>query len=822
MQISIWFRAITVAATAAVAIPLTAAAQGLRAVEVRAAVHSDISQPLRDIPVLRSNAAAREHPVLRIPRPTATGTAAPVQALGPRVATTPGLNFDGVGQGFTGPQGTFTVNSAPPDTIGAAGATQYVQAVNSDFAVFTKSGTALYGPVPLNTLWAGFGGGCQSNNDGDPIVAYDKQANRWIISQFSVTTLPYLQCVAVSTTSDATGTYARYSFPYTAFNDYPKLGVWPDGYYISFNMFAGGTTFQGATVCAFDRAKMLVGAAATQQCFDLGTTFGGLLPSDLDGSAPPPPGAPNPIVALGRTTSTLDTWKFHVDWAVPANTTLTGPTAVTVPNYVEACGTSGTCIPQQGTTQLLDSLSDRLMHRLAYRNFGDHESLVLNHSVTVGTSVGVRWYELRNATTTPSLYQSGVVAPDALYRWMGSIAMDKAGNIAVGYSTSSSTIKPAIRYTGRLVGDAAGTMQAEASIIEGAGAQVSTLSRWGDYSAMTLDPVDDCTFFYTSEYIPANGTFNWKTRIASFKFPGCDVVADFGIAASPSSITVPQGQSGTSTISTSVTSGSPGVVALSVSGVPAGASASIVPTSVSAGANATLTFNAGTATPGLYNLTVTGTAGSTSHTTSVSVTVLAPDFSLSASPTSLSLLQGQLGNSTISTQAVTGSGTVTLSVSGVPAGAMASLNPTSVAAGSNSTLTLNAGTAVPGTYVITVSGQEGSVTHSTTISVTVAAVPDFSMSATPSALTAARRTTVTATIATAVSAGAAGTVNLSLSSVPASMAASLNPTSVTAGGSSTLTLDVGRTSPGTYMITVTGVEGTKTHAVIVPLTVTRH
>jgi len=830
MRIARYLRATALLAVSVTTIPAMAAAQGLPPVEVRASAHQDVSPALRDMPVLRSNAVGTARHALRLPRPAvaAAGAAAPQRALAPNATSTPGLNFDGVGQGFAGPAGTFTVNSAPPDTIGAVGATQYLQAVNSEFAVFNKAtGAVVFGPVPLNTLWSGFGGGCESNNDGDPIVAYDKQADRWIISQFSVSTTPFLQCVAISTSSDATGTYARYSFSYTGFNDYPKLGVWPDAYYITYNMFnAAGTSFLGSQVCAFDRAKMLTGTPATQQCVQLSSTFGGLLPADLDGATLPPAGAPNPLVALGRTTSTLDTWKFHVDWATPANTTLAGPTTLTVPLYSEACG-GGTCIPQLGTTQTLDSLGDRLMHRLAYRNFGDHEALVVNHAVATGSTVGVRWYELRNPTTTPSLFQTGLFAPDAFYRWMGSIAMDKAGNMALGYSVSGSTINPAIRYAGRLAGDAAGQMTFEATIFQGAGSQTTNLSRWGDYSAMTLDPADDCTFFYTSEYIPSNGTFNWKTRIASFKLTGCGDVADFGIAASPTSISVQQGQSGTSAISTSVVSGSPGVVTLGVSGAPAGSSASISPTSVTAGAGATLTFNAGTATPGLYTLNVTGTSGATSHSTLVSVTVLPPpppDFSLSASPNSLSLLQGQSGSSTVSTQIIGSSGTVSLSVSGVPAGATASLSPSSVAAGGSSTLSVNAGTAVPGTYVVTVTGQEGSATHSVAVSVTIAAavVPDFSITATPATLSAVRRTTATSIIGTAVVAGAAGTVNLSLSGVSNRITASLSPSSVTAGSSSTLTLDLSRALPGTYTITVTGVEGSKTHTTTVLLTVTRH
>lgn len=209
-----------------------------------------------------------------------------------RTTPTPSSNFDGVGSGFTGPQGTFSVSSAPPDTDGAVGATQYVSLVNTGFAVFNKTtGAVIYGPVATNTLWSGFGGGCESNNDGDGVVIYDRAANRWVISQFSVSTTPYLQCVAVSQTSDATGAWNRYSFNYGSSNfpDYPKMGAWPDAYYETFNVFAGGTTFSGANLCAYDRTNMLAGNTATQQCFQLSNAYGGVLPSDLDGSTPPPP-----------------------------------------------------------------------------------------------------------------------------------------------------------------------------------------------------------------------------------------------------------------------------------------------------------------------------------------------------------------------------------------------------------------------------------------------------------------------------------------------------------------------------------------------------
>jgi hypothetical protein len=498
--------------------------------EVTPAVHADVSAPLRSLSSKPRSYYLAEKPHRMIPTGPASG-AVPDGALqstvGAQIAVTPGPTFAGVGNGDYG----FTPNAAPPDPNGAVGATQYVQWVNESFAVFDKATGAIAPGFPKagNTLWTGFGGGCEVNNDGDPIVQYDKAASRWVLTQFSVTnpsTYHYLQCVAVSTTSDATGSYYRYAFDYgtTQFNDYPKLGVWPDAYYMTFNIFTNGQAFAGAKLCAYDRAAMLTGAAATQQCFQLSTSYGGVLPSDLDGTIAPPAGSPNFLLNFG--TNSLNLWKFHVDWSNPANTTLAGPINIPVAAFTPACG-GGTCIPQPGTSTKLDSLADRLMYRLAYRHFADgHEALVVNHTVKVSGSKraevdGVRWYELRNPNGTPAVYQQGSFAPDSTSRWMGSIAMDKLGNIALGYSASSGSVFPSIRYTGRVPTDPLGTMEAENTVQAGAGSQTGTLHRWGDYSALTVDPVDDCTFWYTNEYEKVNGSFNWSTRIASFKLPGC-------------------------------------------------------------------------------------------------------------------------------------------------------------------------------------------------------------------------------------------------------------------------------------------------------------
>jgi len=531
-------------------------------------------------------------------------------------------SFEGLGNGQYG----FSVTGAPPDTNGTVGATQYVQWVNTSFAIFNKSNGALMaGPTAGNTLWSGFGGGCQTNNDGDPIVVYDKLAQRWVFSQFSVSTTPYLQCIAVSTTSDATGTYNRYSFQYSNFDDYPKMSVWPDAYYETFNMFAGGTTFVGAEACAYNRAAMLNGTTATQVCFQQGTSVGGLLPADLDGTTAPPAGSPNYMLYFG--TNNLNLFKFHVDFTNPSNSTFTGPTVINVAAFSPLCG-GGTGVPQPSVTQQLDSLADRLMYRLAYRNFGSHESLAVNHSVVAGSGGGVRWYEIQNPSGTPVVAQQSTFAPDSNYRWMGSIAMDQAGDMALGYSVASGSVSPSVRFTGRVPTDPASTMETEVNIISGSGSQNGNLSRWGDYSAMQVDPEDDCTFWFTEEYMKTTGSFNWNTRIASFKFPGCGSTAtpDFTIGASPSSLTVTQGGNGTSTITITSLNGFNSATTLSATGLPSGVTAAFStnpvtpPANGSAPSTLTLTASAG-ATAGNATVTVTGASGALTHSTTIALTV---------------------------------------------------------------------------------------------------------------------------------------------------------------------------------------------------------
>jgi uncharacterized repeat protein (TIGR01451 family) len=456
---------------------------------------------------------------------SAAATTAPITApITPNIIN----NFDGIGQGVFG----ISINLAPPDTNGAVGLTQYVQWVNVEFAVFDKAtGTiAPNFPVAGSTLWKGFGGPCESNNDGDPVVIYDRLNDRWVFGQFAIRQpggflTNTLQCVAVSTSSDVTGTYNRYSFEYdNELNDYPKMSTWSDGYYVTFNMFGFPSfNFIGGDACAYDGAAMRAGQPATQICFQQVTPFGGALPADVDGHNPPPAGSPNYVV--DPEPNSLDLYKFHVDFAHPQNSTFGPAIIIPVAPFTPLCNGQRNCVPQApgDSFTLLDSLSDRLMYRLAYRNFGDRESLVLNHSVQANSdgSGGIRWYELQDPNGTPKLVQQATYSPDSSYRWMGSVAMDQSGDLALGYSVSSTAIHPAIAVATRTPNDPLNTLSAETSIFNGTGSQTGGLTRWGDYSAMQLDPVDDCTFWFTTEYLKLDGNFNWNTRIASFKFDGC-------------------------------------------------------------------------------------------------------------------------------------------------------------------------------------------------------------------------------------------------------------------------------------------------------------
>src|SRR6266568_3454438 len=500
-------------------------------ITVGASVHNDTSPPLRDMKQeqvgKKVEREANENPKVPAslkhkdsPDPVVQEFSLLLSLLAPNMPSSI-LNFDGI------PFPGVACNCAPPDTNGEVGLTQYVQIVNEGYQVFDKTtGSSLLGPSGITTLWSGFAGVCQNNGSGDPVVLYDQIANRWLISQFAGVSVPTDECIAVSTTSDATGSYNRYDFHLGSnFFDYPHLSVWPDAYYMSMNVFnSSGTAFLGPQPFAFDRAKMLAGLPATFITTGItgGSSEDAYLPTDLDGSILPPAGAPVSFVEF-PSTGAYRVFHFHVDFATPANSTFTLFSSPAAAGFSLLCPTTRSCVPQLGTTNKVDGIGDRLMFRLAYRNFGDHEAVVGNYTVSSSGVAGVRWFELRNVTSGPvTVFQESTYQPDTIWRWMGSAAMDQQGNLAVGYSASSTSINPQIRYAGRLFNDPLDTLtQGETTLFAGAGSQTGGLTRWGDYSDLTIDPVDDCTFWYTQEYIPANGSFNWRTRIGSFSFPGC-------------------------------------------------------------------------------------------------------------------------------------------------------------------------------------------------------------------------------------------------------------------------------------------------------------
>src|SRR5438105_4161979 len=518
-----------------------------------------LTRPLRELAKIRPASGVR-HEVREPARPKAptdTPQRGSAQTLAGPVLSAPtptGLSFDGVGVGFRG----FVPSGNPPDTNGRVGAKQYVQWNNTSFAVFDKTtGAALTGPVAGNALFQELGGDCALHNDGDPVVAYDIMAGRWILAQFVVGGDPDFshQCVAVSQTEDATGPYFVYDFVTDPVNfvDYPKIGVWPDGYYMSGHVFNGsGTAFLAGRIFVFERDQMLKGLPARQLQADLKKYGGkpqfGFLPSDLDSLTPPPAGeaafviGPNPNT-VNRLTST----RVAVKWGGAPSIKLTESLIQEswgIPPCVNDTDAHDhrDCVPEPAPAtpgDYVDNLDFRLMYRLAYRNFGGspvQESLVGN--VTVGGAQSkpghgaIRWYEFRNAgtsTTTPTIFQASTYDPDSAYRWMGSIAMDKDHNIALGYSKSSLSVIPSIFITGRLSTDAPNTLGTEAQVRAGVGVQTAGAgNRWGDYSAMTVDPVDQCTFYYTNEYLKTNGAFNWSTRIASYRFPSCTAAPAWG------------------------------------------------------------------------------------------------------------------------------------------------------------------------------------------------------------------------------------------------------------------------------------------------------
>jgi hypothetical protein len=481
-------------------------------------------------------------------------------ALGRSMAATPPkkiagfANFEGLSNTDNFNLFGFRVN--PPDPVGDVGPRHYVEMVNLAVAVYDKQGNVLMGPLAIGDLWAGFPVEDCTDPSGDPIVVYDQLVNRWILSQFTTrfTANPiddrFYNCVAVSKTPDPTGEYYRYAFPSgNFFPDYPKYGVWTDSYILTTRDF-GPTVEYGISVYALEKAKMISGnpnARAVQFFLDsdvvpVALIGDGLLPSDIDGHRRPQNGIAAPIFGTqdagafyGATFDAINVWELKVLWNSRAEASLKLAAQLPVAPFdsIFPCApTSRDCLPQPGVapTQYLDILSyrQRPTHRLAYRNFGSHEALVTNQSVEARPGLaGVRWYEVRRSDGAYTVFQQGTFAPDdGVHRWMGSAAMDRDGNMALGYSVVNGVdVFPGIRYATRNAGDPLGEMTAEGTIIDGTGVQTTINSRWGDYTSLNVDPTDDCTFWYVNEYYTAAGQASspagWQTRIASFKLDGC-------------------------------------------------------------------------------------------------------------------------------------------------------------------------------------------------------------------------------------------------------------------------------------------------------------
>jgi hypothetical protein len=511
----------------------------------------DISPPLRDLIRLPSSPPYNFH-ALEAPRTIRLRGAGralidePVEqhSSEAQVSATIGVNVLGI---------TDVDQAGPSDQNLAVGDTQVVEWLNLSYAVFDKgTGDLIAGPFEGNTLWSGFNGRCALDNNVDVIAQWDKVHHRWLMAYNDFTPLPRLACIAVSQTADATGSYYRYEYTLSSDNDnlpdYPKWGIWTNAYYqANNNLDRGYRTFVGAYPCAYNSAKLLVGDPSAEQiCFQLSVNDFGLLPGDLDSPTPPPANQDEFFIGsygMGSGNDSLYLYSMHPDFSNPSQSTITGNNLsqpITVAPYNLTCNGMGnsTCVPQLNG-ELLYTLGDRLMYRFAYyddppaAHVGPvagplpRQHWLVSHTVQVsGGQAGMRWYEFvapqhKVGPTDLSVYQQGTFAPDSNWRWMGSIARDKVGDILMGYSLSSSTMYPAVAFTGRVPTDPLGTMEGEQVIYAGTGAQINTGGSWGDYSSLQLDQADGCTFWYTNEYYITTSSDNFNTRLASIKFNGC-------------------------------------------------------------------------------------------------------------------------------------------------------------------------------------------------------------------------------------------------------------------------------------------------------------
>jgi hypothetical protein len=545
-------------------------APGTQTPDVVRLIGPAVATNLRDLPYVPSGPKIKREVMMRHQRRGSSGPAESetspfahfqslLETIFRPVPTMPSplLTFDGVNAAAS------QCSCLPPDTIGDVGPNHYVQAVNVAFRVFDKSGNPL-GPVTtFDSFFAHpplIGTPCgDGQNQGDPFVFYDHMADRWVISDFAFEDLdvpPFYQCIGVSQTGDPTGAYNLYAVQVDAANptflgDYPKFALWSDpqpggAYHFTVNLFhfVPSFGFDGVRVFALDRASMLAGGPANAIAFTILAGLGdsySLLPAGFRTGAPPPAGRDEFLLAIdtpfsgGVVLTEVHGWLFHVDFAVPGNSTIGvgadhDPNAeITVDGFIDAFTNTTLLVPQPGTAQKLDTVGDRLFTPVVYQNLNGTESLWANSTDFLNYPNGptaVRWYQF-NVTggsfpATPVQQQSWDNGGDGLWRWMAAVAVDEKGNMAIGYSTSGPSAPnfPSIRYAGRLAGDPLNDLgQGEAILKAGDGVQTHSAGRWGDYSMNVVDPSDGVTFWATNEYYPATTSADWFTRVGTFKLP---------------------------------------------------------------------------------------------------------------------------------------------------------------------------------------------------------------------------------------------------------------------------------------------------------------
>ncbi|MGA7964297.1 MAG: carboxypeptidase regulatory-like domain-containing protein, partial [Gammaproteobacteria bacterium] len=457
--------------------------------------------------------------------------------------TTPLLSFDGLG--FSTHTNRYVLEQTPPDIGVVPGMKYVVEMAGVQFSVYSKStGNMVLGPALVQSLWTGSTGYCATVTNAflHPVVAYDELAHRWIFES----AIPYDSafCVAISKTNNPLGSYYRYEYdnlpPKFVNSGYTSLGVWPNSYDVAINRVGGWpVTITSEDFIALDRSAMLQGESAPMVVINKPNAPGvyAARPVTLEGPTPPPAGEPglfasyiSPNLSGPGQPYALALWQLHVDWSNPANASLTGPNTVSVPAFNDMlCGNQPACIPEPAPGEALDAISDRLMS-VDYRNYGNHEELVANQTVTASATgalpAGIRWYDL--GTSSPgaedwSLSQSGTYDPeDGNNRWVGSLAVDRSGDMALGYSVSGPNLMPSIAYTGRKNGAPAGKMsEPETMLMPGYGVQENSFNAWGGHSSMNVDPANGCAFWYGNEYYASTGMEHWSSHLADFKFSSC-------------------------------------------------------------------------------------------------------------------------------------------------------------------------------------------------------------------------------------------------------------------------------------------------------------